>query len=242
MITGVQQKLSAEQLAELYHDEFVEGQSRDFAELAGPVPGGGVVVDIGGGVSFFAERLRAEPGCQVRVLEMDLESVAQCLARDIPAQLGDALAPSLVGDEQFVCFNLILQHLVTNDERTTRALQVKALRAWHGTNVEIFVNEHIYESFAERVSGRFIFEITVSRLLSAIGQRVAKIVPALRAKTFGVCVRFRSHDEWRDLFAEAGYEVHRSGIGADETAKLPLRLPLIRAIRRDSCILHPVRG
>lgn len=242
MTTGVQQKLSAEQVAEFYHDEFVQDQARDFAELAGPVSGGGMVVDIGGGVGFFAERLRAELGCQVRVLEMDPKSVAQCLARDIPAQLGDALAPPLVGDERFVCLNLILHHLVANDERTTRALQVKALRAWHGTNVEIFVNEYIYESFVGRVSGRFIFEITVSRLLSAIGQRVAKIVPALRANTFGVGVRFRSHDEWRELFGEAGYQVHRSRIGADEPVKLPLRLLLIRTIRRDSYILRPVRG
>ncbi len=240
MTTGVQQKLSAEQVAEFYHDEFVQDQTRDFAELTGAADGEGVVVDIGGGVGFFAERLRAELGCPVRVLEMDPESVAQCTARAIPAQLGDALAPPIAGDERFVCLNLILHHLVANDEPTTRALQVQALRAWSTTSAEIFVNEYIYESFLGRISGRLIFEITVSRLLSAIGRRVAKIVPALKANTFGVGVRFRSHDEWRELFSEAGYTVYRARIGGDERVRMPLRLLLIKAIRRDSYILRPV--
>lgn len=240
MINGVQQKLSAEQIAEFYHNEFVQDQTRDFAELVGPSDGSGVVVDIGGGIGYFAEQLHAELGCPVRVLEMDPESVARCADRAIPAQLGDALAPPIAGDERFVCFNLILHHLVGNDEATTRSLQIQALRAWRSSNAKIFVNEYIYESLVGAVSGRLIFEVTVSRLLSAVGQRIAKLVPALRANTFGVGVRFRSHDEWRALFSEAGYAVVGSRIGAKEPVKLPLRFLLIKAIRRDSFVLRSV--
>lgn len=240
MMPNAQQKLSAKQVAEFYHDEFAEDQARDFRELVRPCIDGGVVVDIGGGVGHFAERLRAETGCPVRVLEMDPESVARCISRSIPAQLGDALAPPVQGDERAVCFNLILHHLVAQDEATTRSLQVQALRAWRSSTAAIFVNEYIYESFVRNVSGRWIFEITVSRMLSAIGRRVAKFVPALRANTFGVGVRFRSHDEWLALFAEAGYAVVRSRTGAEEAVKLPLRFLMIKTIRRDSFVLRSI--
>ena len=198
--------------------------------------------DIGGGIGHFAQAVRERLGRDVRVIDMDLESVAQCQTRGIPAQLGDALAPSIDGDEGCVCLNLILHHLVGLNERTTRSLQTRALAAWRGSDVRIFVNEYIYESYVRRLSGRLIYEITSSQLMSAIGSGIAKFIPALRANTFGVGVRFRSHEEWRELFAEAGYSIKRTHIGRNEPVRLPLRLLLIKAIRRDSYYLQPNDG
>lgn len=242
MTAAAQQRLSEEQIAEFYHDEFVQDQARDFRELVPLSKSDGVVVDIGGGVGFFAERLQAELGHAVRVIDMDSESVARCQARSVPAQVGDALAPPVAGDEACVCFNLILHHLVGADEATTHNLQSRALEVWQGKTPSIFVNEYIYESYFARISGRLIFEITSSKVLSAFGKQVAKVVPALRANTFGVGVRFRSHDEWRDVFAGAGFMVERVRIGHEEPVRLPLRLLLIKSIRRDSYYLRPMKA
>lgn len=234
--------LSAEQVAEFYHDEFVRDQVTDFTALTKAVDRSGVVVDIGGGVGFFAERAHADLGCAVRVIEMDPESVARCLAKGVPAVLGDALAPPISGDEACICFNLILHHLVGQDEARTRGLQVGALKAWAQRGVPIFVNEYIYESFVSRISGRIIYEITSSRFLSTLAELASRVLPALRANTFGVGVRFRSHDEWRELFNEAGFVAETSRIGAEEKVRLPLRLLMIRTIRRDSYILRPAES
>jgi SAM-dependent methyltransferase len=239
MVENLQQRLSAEQIAEFYHDAFVRDQAHDFAKLVGEPKGNGVVVDIGGGVGYFAERIRAELGHSVRVIDMDPASVAQCAARSVPSQLGDALNPPVNGDEACICFNLILHHLVAQDETKTRNLQVAALAAWKGRNVPIFVNEYIYESFVGRLSGKLIYAITSSRILSTLARFAAIFIPAFRANTFGVGVRFRSHDEWVELFKDAGFSTEAVRIGVDEVIKLPLRLLLIKAIRRDSFILRP---
>lgn len=242
MTLDIQSKLSAEQVAEFYHDEFVQDQARDYEALAAPRAGEGVVVDVGGGVGYFAERVRAELGRPVRVIDMDPESVARCVARAVPAQVGDALNPPVAGDEACICFNLILHHLVADNESLTRRLQMGALAAWRDRGVPIFVNEYIYESFVGAVSGRLIYAITSSRLLSALAGFAARCIPAFRANTFGVGVRFRAHGEWIELFRDAGFSVEAVRIGANEVIRLPLRLLLIRAIRRDSFILRPARA
>ena len=90
------------------------------------------------------------PPVPVRVIDMDPESVAQCAARSVPAQVGDALKPPIAGDEACVCFNLILHHLVARDEAGTRKLQLGALTAWKDRSIPLFVNEYIYESFVDR--------------------------------------------------------------------------------------------
>ncbi len=242
MTFDTQKTLSAVQVAEFYHDVFVQDQARDFGELAAPLDDKGVVVDIGGGVGYFAERVNAEFGYPVRVVDMDPESVARCEARAVPAQVGDALNPPVTGDEACICFNLILHHLVARDEAGTRKLQVGALAAWKGRGIPLFVNEYIYESFVDKASGRLIYAITSSKFLSALAGFAARFIPAFKANTLGVGVRFRSHGEWLALFREAGYDAMAVRIGADEEIKLPLRLLLIKVIRRDSFILRPVQA
>lgn len=226
-----QQKLSDAQLEAFYHDGFVEDQVRHFSRLLGP---GGTVVDVGGGRGFFARRLAEAVGRKVRVLDSDPVAVAGCRENGVDGEIGDALAPRVAGDEEAVSFNLILHHLVGASERATRDLQSRALRAWKGKARDLFVNEYIYESFVGRASGRLIFWITKSRVLSWMGRAVAFFARSLRANTFGVGVRFRAHDEWRRLFEEAGFEVVAAELGAPEPVSLPRRLLLIKSIRRDS--------
>lgn len=233
-----QRKLSANAIQAFYHNDFVVDQTRDFLELSRTDPEGGVV-DVGGGCGFFARSIQECSGRLVRVIDMDPRSVEVCREHGTEAELGDALNPRHKGDEAVVCFNLILHHLVAQSEGRTRALQQKALGVWHGQAKAVFVNEYIYESFVSTASGWLIYRITKSRALSTICKLISRVIPSFRANTFGVGVRFRAHQEWRELFAESGYEVAGCRIGKPEHISPPLRCLLIREIRRDSFWLIP---
>lgn len=236
---AIQTQLSAEQIEAFYHDEFVDDQVRDFRNMLGEGRGGRVVVDIGGGCGFFARRLTDVAGERTRVLDMDPRSIEACRKLGVEGRVGDALEPTPSGDEGVVTFNLILHHLVGATETETRQLQLRAIQGWHEKVRFVFVNEYIYESFVMDTSGRLIYAITSSRVLSWVGTKISKFVPAFKANTFGVGVRFRSHEEWRRLFADAGYRVADSRIGKNERVSPPLRGLLIKSIRRDSFVLVP---
>jgi hypothetical protein len=239
-VQSVQETLSVGQLEAFYHDEFVEDQARHFQQLLARFDqGSGVTADVGGGCGFFARRVAEITGRRMRVIDLDPVSVATCRRAGVDAVEGDALAPTIAGDEQIASFNLVLHHLVGRSERLTRELQVRALAAWRRQVKHVFVNEYIYESYIGHFSGWMIYRITSSAFLSAIGRVVARVVPAFRANTFGVGVRFRAHQEWRELFGQAGYDVVASVQGAEERVAPPRRLLLIRSIRRDSYLLAP---
>ena len=233
MIDPEQRTLSATVTEAFYRQDFLQAPTNDFVELSRSVREG-TVVDMGGGCGFFAQGLRDQAGLRVRVVDMDPRSVAACRQAGIEAECGHALHPRFVGDEAVVYFNLILHHLVAHDEPVTRALRLSALRVWHGKAKALFVNEYIYESFLATASGWLIYQITRNQLLSMIGKAISRVVPSFRANTFGVGVRFRAHNGWRNLFTEAGYDVAAIRAGRAEPVSPPSRSLLIRQIRRDS--------
>ena len=234
-----QRKLDESALQAFYHDGFVEDQLRDFSTLTYEGPLNGTVVDIGGGCGFFASGLVSRHGLKVRVLDMDPKSVEKCKSLGIEAEIADACSPNIRGDESAVCFNLILHHMVSDSETTTRALQQRVMQVWKDRVVGVFVNEYIYESFFGNLSGWLIYQITKSKFLSAIGKFISRIFPSFRANTFGIGVRFRSHKEWIKIFETMGFEVKRVSIGRSELVALPLRILMIKDIRRDSFWLEP---
>lgn len=237
-MTTQQKTLSAQQIEAFYHDHFVEAQLRNYLILVPPaVPAPRAIVDVGGGCGFFAEGLKRAAGLSVRVLDMDPASVRSCHAKDVEAEVGDALQPPLRGDEDVACFNLVLHHLVGRNEADTTALQKRALASWRGQAQAVFVDEYIYDAWFANASGRLIYAITSSRALSAIASAVSRVVPSLRANTFGVGVRFRAHDEWCQLFESIGYRVVATVRGAEEGVSLARRALLIRSCRRDSFVL-----
>ncbi|WP_370262350.1 hypothetical protein [Limnobacter sp.] len=229
-----QRKLDESALKAFYHEAFVSDQLRDFSELTHKVPIVGVVVDIGGGCGFFADGLAKKNGLNVRVLDMDPVSVDTCRMAGIDAKIADAVNPPISGDESIVCFNLILHHMVADSESATKLLQQKTLEVWRQKTVGIFVNEYIYESWIGNASGWLIYQVTKSKVLSAVGKLVSKVFPVLKANTFGIGVRFRAHKEWISFFKNIGFEVKKVKIGTPERVALPLRILLIREIRRDS--------
>jgi Methyltransferase small domain len=235
----MQLTLNSDQLEAFYHDEFVDSQIRHFTQLLGNRSAHtDVVVDVGGGVGYFGSALKQiRPNAKIRVLDMDARSVQQSRERGIVAIRGNALEPPVQGDEDIVCFNLILHHLIGTDERSTLNMQSQALLAWHGHAKWLFVNEYIYDSFLGNLSGKLIYLITRSNILSTVGKMVSKIVPSLNANTFGVGVRFRSETEWKRIFDEIGFRVEESLRGPEEYVSFARRFLLIRSCRRDSYLL-----
>lgn len=237
-----QKLLAQDQLEAFYHDLFVGSQVADFFSLIGSLlnPCSDIIIDVGGGVGYFAKAVRETINIQVRVLDSDIQSIDLCKKAGIDAIESDALNPTAVGDETVVCFNLILHHLVGASEYETRRLQERALSVWRSTARLIFVNEYIYESyFFKDFSGWLIFQITRSSIFSKIGNFMAKFTPSLKANTFGVGVRFRSHSEWCEIFSSLGFDVINTVIGPQEYVSLPRRCLLIRNCRRDSFLLKP---
>lgn len=237
----MQKTLSHEQIEEFYHDDFVESQVKNFLQLLPTRAGNSaeLVVDVGGGCGFFAKSLNLLSKQPVRVVDSDPVSIEACRRSGLDARCEDALHPHITGDESIICFNLILHHLVGSSERSTLELQQQALKVWRGRANAVFIDEYIYDSYVGNLSGRLIYVVTSSKLLSAIGRAVSRFVPSLRANTFGVGVRFRSKNEWVDIFESLGFVVDGTVRGAEEFVSVPRRLLLIKSCRRDSFLLLP---
>jgi hypothetical protein len=237
----MQKTLSAAQIKDFYHDNFAKDQVADFLKFFGKNVADELkqVIDIGGGCGFFAQYLQKLTDYKVMVLEMDPISVQACHDAGICAVQGDALNPKIDRNCHIVAFNLILHHLVAGTNHETLTLQRRALLVWKPQVNAIFVNEYIYESYLPGFSGWLIYIITKSPLLSLIGSVISKVIPSLRANTFGVGVRFRSREEWIRVFDSAGYIVKSSSLGQSEHVSFARKFLLIRQIRRDSFLLIP---
>ena len=135
--------MSQDQITAFYHDFFVENKVDDLMAFSGlsVTPSLDNIVDIGGGCGFFAKALQNRIHQKVRVLDSDSQSTDFCKQEGIEATYGDALKPTIVGDEAIVCFNLILHHLVGRSDHETYKMQGHALSVWHSTVHAIFVNE-----------------------------------------------------------------------------------------------------
>lgn len=234
----MQKLLSAVQIAEFDHRLFEKDQVADFISLLS-ARGVENVTDIGGGSGYFARLLMQRAAFKVRVVDMDPASIRACQEAGVEAAQGDALAPDVLGNEEVICFNLILHHLVGATEEETAELQKQAIAAWRPYVNAVFVNEYIYDSWLGNFSGWFIFMITKNTVLSWFGRIVSKKIPSLHANTFGVGVRFRNGREWARIFDSAGFTVQSSVVGADERVSLPRRFLMIRSIHRDSFLLVP---
>lgn len=240
-MTG-QKILSREQIEAFRTNKFAIEQVNDFINLIQnkQLLENSLVVDVGGGIGAFARQLVKEHAYRVRVIDADLESINICKSASDPsieAIHGDALNPPIKGDEDIICFNLILHHIVGSSEEETKKLQMEALKLWLGNGRMIFVNEYVYESYWNGISGRLIYEVTRNQFFSRIASIIAAYIPSLRANTFGTGVRFRSQSEWIDIFKECGYRLVGLIQNQDEYISKPRRFLLLKTKRRDSFLL-----
>jgi hypothetical protein len=202
-----------------------------------------IVVDMGGGNGYFATEL-SKMEIPVRVIDSDNESIQNCKNLNnsyIDAHIGNALSPDIKGDEDIICFNLILHHLIGATEKETRELQKQSISLWRDRAQYIFINEYIYDSFIGYFSGRLIYEITKNKILSMICKFFASIIPSFRANTFGVGVRFRAHQEWCDIFEECEFEIVSKIYAQPDYTSPFLRALFIREVRTDSFLLKAKR-
>lgn len=238
-----QTKLDKHQIEEFYIDGWAPEQVEHFIQLTADKSQNSTkcIVDIGGGCGFFAQLLHSRTGHKLRVIDSDKESINRVTALEnkcVSGVLGDALEPPMYGDEDIVTFNLMLHHLIGDNEGCTRELQKRALSVWREKAKYIFVNEYVYDSLFGNFSGRAIYEITKNKLLSAIGRVISRFIPSLKANTFGVGVRFRAHGEWVELFEECGFSVVSRIHNEPEYVPTPRRfILLIKQVRRDSFLL-----
>lgn len=235
----MQKILNANQVAAFYHDAFVRDQVSAFKKMGCSNLNDGVIVDVGGGCGYFASAVSKELNISTRVIDSDSISVGIANEFGVQATIGNALYPTINKNDRVACFNLILHHLVGASEEETLKLQSQAITAWQNSNVKIFVNEYIYESWIGNMSGWLIYQITRSNFLSYIGKLVSIIIPSLKANTFGVGVRFRSNEEWKIIFRQAGFLLIDEVKGEKEFISMARRLLLIKEIRRDSFLLVP---
>lgn len=236
-----QRQLGPQQLEAFYQDGHASEQVERFVIFDNAVAfnRSKKVLDVGGGCGHFASQLQRVTGMRARVMDTDAKSIEQCQRAGIEASVGDALAPQSEGNEGVVCFNLILHHLIGDDEATTRGLQKQALLAWRGKSDYLLVNEYVYNSFFHHdLSGRIIFAVTSSKFFSALGRFIGRFVPSLRANTFGVGVRFRSEASWLALFKECGFTVEKIIHGRTDHTQLARRVLLIKRKQRDSFLLR----
>lgn len=237
-----QKPLSQHQVAAFHVDAYAPGQAADFAFLTKSLSLNPhkSIVDVGGGCGHFADAVRRSTCLAADVVDLDENSLEICrrLYPDVGARKGDALAPTFSGKEGVACFNLILHHLVGANDRATMELQKRALTVWSENSDYVFVNEYDYDSYIPGASGRLIFELTRSRLASAALACLGKFIPAFRANTFGVGVRFRSQGEWLEIFANCNLEAVSIVRGKPEFVSTLWRLLLLRTIRRDSFLLR----
>ena len=174
-----QNRLSEAQVEAFLNTNFEEDQIAHFESLfeGKEFDSSSVIVDVGGGVGHFAKLLSNKIANKVRVLDIDERSIKilkeTCTDR-IEALVAGAHNPPIFGDEKIVTINLVLHHLVGSSERATIELQKNALEAWQGYTDYIFVNEYVYESFVGNLSGRLIYTVTSSKLLSSISFFVSK--------------------------------------------------------------------
>ena len=178
--------LNQHQIEEFYVDCFAENQVEHFIHMTKELNLNSTkrIVDIGGGCGYFARALHQKTGYLLRVVDRDTKSIDAVISLNnskIEGEIGDALSPRIKGDESIASFNLILHHLIGNNESETRSLQKSALCYWIEKLDYVFVNEYIYESFISNLSGSLIFNLTRSKFFSIIGKVVGKFVPSLKS-------------------------------------------------------------
>jgi len=167
------------------------------------------ILDVGGGNGRFVDKLlKLYPKAQACVLDYaDTMLEKNRLDARKTTQQGTAtqLDTLFIGQKfDLITINMLLHHLVGDNEPTTRNNVLASLvcaRKILAPEGRVVVYEQVYNgSILSIEPGKIIYRLTqirapwISRLLKKFG-----------ANTAGVGVRFRSVQEWQDLFDEAGY-------------------------------------
>ena len=85
------------------------------------------LLDVGGGVGHFVLALQQEfPNMRATILDLDENAISKAKSNGLHAVVGSVLTPPpSIPLQTFdvVCFNLILHHIIAENDRDTRKLQ-----------------------------------------------------------------------------------------------------------------------
>jgi hypothetical protein len=194
------------------------------------------LLDVGGGNGVFVDRvLDAYPRARVTVVD----NAAGLLATNRPHERKELVKESAERTAELfrgrafdiICFHWVLHHMVTGSYRRTREMQVHVLglaRSLLSPRGRLSVFENVYRGrVVSRKSGWLIYQLTSSKLLSAMTKRGG-------ANTAGVGVAFLDRGEWLRTFARAGLEVEESSPFQPWRVKLARRVLLnIRSVHEE---------
>jgi SAM-dependent methyltransferase len=204
------------------------------------------LLDVGGGTGFFASAVQNEfPHAAITILDLDESSVRKGIASGLNALHGSIInPPTEIRGKTFdvVSFNLMLHHIIGDDEPSTYELQRRALEQGlklMSNEGKMFVHEICYEGRLLRdLSARLIYGITSSRFIGAAIRVMGKAIAALSANTAGIGVRFRPSHAWMTLASKAGLSLVSGCKGEPEQHSWMRTLfLLIREVRRHSWVM-----
>jgi SAM-dependent methyltransferase len=207
------------------------------------------MLDVGGGTGFFANAIKTEfPHAEITILDLDEQSVMKGTKLGLNAIHGSIIdPPAAIRSRKFdvISLNLMLHHIIGDDDWSTLALQRCALTRvceLLANQGHIFLHEICYEGRLFRdSSARLIYQVTASRCLGKALKLVGKAMPALSANTAGVGVRFRSMHGWSVLANSLKLKVVSVCQSEPEGHSwLRRTLLLIREVRRQSYLLRPI--
>ena len=209
------------------------------------------LLDIGGGTGFFATAVRKEfPRAAITILDLDESSVRKGRESGLNALQGSIIdPPAEIRGEQFdvVSFNLMLHHIIGDDEPSTYDLQRRALeqgRRLMTKEGKMFVHEICYEGRLLRdLSARLIYQITSSRFIGVAIRVIGKAIPSLNANTAGIGVRFRPSHQWMTLASKTGLILAKACKGEPERHSWIRRVCLlIQEVRRHSWLMSSAQA
>lgn len=163
------------------------------------------VLDVGGGNGMYADRLlRTYNKAHLTVLEPDKYLLEKNSTHHRKQVVQGTFQSAQLQNYSFdvIQFNWVLHHFISDDYKSSRALQIEALREARmllRPGGRIIILENFYDGYLlNNLPSRIIFELTANRLISPLIRHAG-------ANTAGVGVCFNSLKVWQRMLRECEF-------------------------------------
>ena len=163
------------------------------------------VLDVGGGNGAYADRLlRTYSKAHLTVLEPDQYLLSKNSKHPRKQVVQGTFQSAELINYSFdvIQFNWVLHHFISDNYKSSRALQLEALREARmllRPGGRIVILENFYDGFLlNNLPSRVIFELTANRLISPLIRQAG-------ANTAGVGVCFNSLKAWQQMLRDCDF-------------------------------------
>ncbi len=159
-------------------------------------------LDIGGGCGKFSLDIINGTDYIVEVIDPSLQAKENFFSnKNLKLISQDFMQYPIEKKYDFIFLNLVLHHVIGNNEIENRIAQLsfleKAKKHLKPDGI-LFIQENYYEGIlGSDITGKIIYKLTRSKFLE-------KLIRLLGANTAGEGVRFRSSRSWEILFKKVG--------------------------------------